>query len=273
MINDFSPSTVTGKERFGIYISVKWCVIILFFFIISLVVMFLIGAYLGMKEARRELARNQIQEEKDSYTAQETKQTTPTQPANNESPMIVPTTPNSPPETIETEPTTDKPPSEQTTIAQSSAEGGVEPTQTIPPTDTPSQTTTPEDVSSQSSQPVVLTPITPPIDQEIKKTSTEEVKPVSEQSTVETNIKQNPRTYSIQLSALTGDDAEKRARILVERLQKKYGKQFTFKIQPAGKFYKIIAINIHDEKTAREALQILSQEPDFKKAFIINPKK
>ncbi|MGC9054531.1 MAG: SPOR domain-containing protein, partial [Candidatus Hydrogenedens sp.] len=91
--------------------------------------------------------------------------------------------------------------------------------------------------------------------------------------TASVNIKQKPKTYSIQLSALTGDDAEKRARSMVDKLQKKYGSHFVFKIQPDGKFYKIIVTNIPDEKTARESLKILSQEPDFKKAFIVKPQK
>jgi len=282
MYNDFQSPIAKKKEPWGIYISPNRLSVILFVVILLLIVSFISGVLIGKREFAMQLAQQSKQAEVtgENQPSIETEIIEKTEPPKSETPVSPDT--KSAEGTVEKSenPTPEnKPPTEQTattSASTSTTESSAEPaktaeTPTAPISDT--STTTPPTNNPQPLSQVELTPITPPIDHDIIVPPVDK-QPASENTiTTDINIKQKPKTYSIQLSALTGDDAEKRARNIVERLQKKYRNQFVFKIQPAGKFYKIIVINIPDEKTARESLKILSQEPDFKKAFIVKPQK
>lgn len=282
MYNDFQSPIKKKEDPWGIYISPNRLSIILVVVILLLVASFIFGVFMGKREFAIQLEQQSKQTEATAENKPSVKTDTreKTEPPKSETPTTANTNSTKGAfEKLENTSPVDKPTTEQTvtTVAPTSTTGSsAEPAKaTETPTTAISDTSTisPPTDNPQPPKQVELTPITPPIDQDIT-TPPVEKQSVSQNSvTPDVNVKQKPKTYSIQLSALTGDDAEKRARSIVEKFQKKYKNQFVFKIQPAGKFYKIAVINIPDEKTARESLKILSQEPDFKKAFIVKPQK
>jgi len=290
MFDDFQSPVTKKKELPRVSFSYKQLVLILFTFVILLVVFFLFGVYFGKREFAQKLAEQKARMEVAREPVTGANQTEKARAESGDSAPVAETSAGGSSEKQGDISTVEKTSSPKTT------EAGVPPlpseqTGTTVVSNTPSEThkeppntgDTPASVSdtgtvkpstrTPATNPIELTPITPSIDNEIVTSPVEKETPSSKATTIDIHVKQKPKTFSVQLSALTGDDAEKRARSMVEKLQKKYGNQFQFKIQPAGKLCKIMAINIPDEKTAREALRILSQEPDFKKAFIIKPQK
>lgn len=273
MFDDYQRPINKKKDLQGIYISVKKMVFILVGLIFFFIFVFLFGVYMGKRETLIHLTEQTQKTETTQENKLETKPVATKETDNLVSPA--PKTEGSiekPESTSSGEPS----PSEQTGTTVTSPpspeqipeQPKSEQTSASPPEKAPIENTpNPE----QPKPPVELIPLTPPIEQDIPKNNVEKKTPLA--STTNIEIKQKPRTFSIQLSALTGEDAEKRARSIVDKLKKKYGNKYLYTIQPTGKFYKIIVINIPDEKTAKEALTILSQEPDFKKAFIIKPQK
>ncbi len=273
MFDDYQRPVNKKNELQGIYISVKKMVFILVGLIFFFILVFLFGVYMGKREALIHLTQQAqktetTQENKLETKPVETKETnnfvapTPNTEGSIEKLESTPSMEPSPPEQTGT--TVISPPSPEQIPEQPKSEQTFAPPPEKAPVD---NTPHPE----QTKPPIELTPLTPPIEQEIPQNTIEKKTPSA--SITNIVIKQKPRTFSIQLSALTGEDAEKRAHIMVDKLQKKFGNKYLFTIQPTGKFYKIIVINIPDEKTAREALSILSREPDFKQAFIIKPQK
>lgn len=282
MYNEYQSPIVNKKEPWGIYIPIKKFIFILVSLIFFFIFVFLFGVYIGKRESAVQLASQPKQTEVASETqpSAETETAKKPEPSKNEAPASINTNltegTNEKLENVSPAEKTTSKQTESSVVSATNTEGNTEPPKTAdtPITSVPdTSTTNPPTNNPQPTNQIELTPITPPIDHDIINPPTEK-QPTSEKAVIPNlNVKQKPKTYSIQLSALTGDDAEKRARSTVEKLQKKYGSQFVFKIQPAGKFYKISVINIPDEKTAREALKILSQENDFKKAFIVKPQK
>lgn len=286
MFDEYQSTINKRKEPWGIYISLKKFVFILVGLIFFFIFVFLAGVYIGRKEAILYLSQQGTQTEtlrgEDSSLSSNALESI-SKPSGDTSSTQGPSS-----EQIGT-PNTTSPPSVQTGVSDTinSTSGQIGIPDSLPSSSgdniesskaeekpTPPVSETKTENPSNSPQPLnqpVLTPMTPPIDQEIPQKTVSSESPLV--PATNTEVKQKPKTFSIQLSALTGDDAEKRARTIIDKLQKKYGNQYQIKLLPAGKFYKIIVINIPDEKTAREALRILSQEPDFKKAFIIKPQK
>lgn len=123
-----------------------------------------------------------------------------------------------------------------------------------------------------------LSPITPPLEEFTRgpeKSAEVVAGPKSEPvNTPPPNVDTSPKkgTYSIQLVSLSGADAEKRLQLLVERVNKKFGKKYQFTIERVGKFYRLSAVNFPDEQSARTALKELTQEKDFSNAMIKKPK-
>ncbi len=305
-MSDYFPSPRNkGKDPEGIYLSPKTLVYTIVILIFCFIIVFLLGVYFGRKDVLTTLAKNEITvtETPEITTktnskpddSQTTIQTSPTTTDNTQG-NTIPTSTTGEPSTVQSVPQTftatdtatitDQPKtptaSDTTSIPDqlktptasdtTSIQNQPRTTTTTETTDSPSpkETTAISENKPQDQVPTELIPITPPIGQDIN--SSDKSNTVSDKTPTKTNIKQNPKTFSIQLSALSGDDAESRAKALVEKMKNKYS-QFQFRIQPAGKFYKISVINLSDEKTAKEALKILSQEPNFKKAFIVKPKK
>lgn len=282
MYNDFQSPITKKKEPWGVYIPVNKLALIVVVLILLFIGFFVFGVYVGRREFVTQLAQQPeqtaITEENKPSVETKTVETTEQPKSESLTPANTNSTEGSFEELKNTSPV-DTPSTEQTatsSVSTSTTENSSEPAKTAETPTTPISETSTTNLPTSNPQPpnpVELTPITPPIDQDVITPPADKPSVSGNSVPTDVSIKQKPKTYSIQLSALTGADAEKRARSMVEKLQKKYPNQFVFKIQPAGKFYKIIAINIPDEKTARESLNILSQEPDFKKAFIVKPQK
>jgi len=291
MSDYFSPLRNKSKDPEGIYISPKALIYIIVFLIFFFILVFLSGVYLGRNDVLTTLSKDETTVTSETTTNTETtpktdsKPTTDNQTSTQTSPPDT-TSGNAIPTSSVNESSAVQPlpqPSTGTTSTNVSVQQNT-PTETTPVNtpvqqDTPTGTTSPPPAigtttvpenKPQTQKPTELTPITPPIDQDVN--GSDKSKPSPDTTPTETTVKQNPKTFSIQLSALSGEDAENRAKTLIEKMKKKYN-QFQFKIQSTGKLYKISVINLPDEKAAKEALNILSQEPNFKKAFIVKPQK
>ncbi|HOV32608.1 MAG TPA: SPOR domain-containing protein [Candidatus Hydrogenedens sp.] len=285
-----------GKDPEGIYLSSKSLVYTIVILIFCFIFVFLLGVYFGRRNVLTTLSKNEttITATPEATTSTETTVKTDSISSDNQTSMQTsPTTNNAPANAIPAS-TTNEPsavqPVSQTSIATdtttipdqqktpaatdiTSIPEQQKTTTTTETTDSPLPTKTTIATSKGKPQDQVsteLTPITPPIDQDINGSG--KSKNVSDKASTKTTVNQNPKTFSIQLSALSGDDAENRARVLVEKMKEKYS-QFQFRIQHVENLYKISVINLPDEKTAKEALKILSQESNFKKAFIVKPQK
>ncbi len=265
------------KDPLGIQITAKQLIFILVGLIFFFIVVFLVGVYIGKKQVNIDIAKEDKTEISEPIASSPDTSANQTTVSNNNdtsslaSTVTTPSTdmaspapqPDTPLQQSSTTPPVDNSPSNLPTTTDT----------TLPPTQTTMTSSTQNDTSPDSKPPVLdLSPITPPIDNGItNQTKDNSNTQPSTATTDATNKTKKEKTYSLQLSALSGKDAEKRAKEIVEKVSKKYNNQYQFKIQKVGSFIKIIAINFADEKKAREALNILSQEPDFKKAFIIKP--
>ncbi len=114
-----------------------------------------------------------------------------------------------------------------------------------------------------------LQPITPPMEVENSESKPTKSQTRSTNQSVSIPVRK-PKTYSVQLSVLTGEEAQKRAKALLMETSKKYP-QYQFTLEKVGKGWKILAINFPNEKSAREAIKVFSRENDFKGAFLIRP--
>jgi len=265
------------KDPLGIQITAKQLIFILVGLIFFFIVVFLVGVYIGKKQVNIDIAKEDKTEISEPIASSPDTSANQTTVSNNNdtsslaSTVTTPSTdmaspapqPDTPLQQSSTTPPVDNSPSNLPTTTDT----------TLPPTQTTMTSSTQNDTSPDSKPPVLdLSPITPPIDNGItNQTKDNSNTQPSTATTDATNKTKKEKTYSLQLSALSGKDAEKRAKEIVEKVSKKYNNQYQFKIQKVGPFIKIIAINFANEKKAREALNILSQEPDFKKAFIIKP--
>jgi len=281
MSRNISSSNIQNMNPWNrnVYITPRKLILFCVILLLLLIIVFLTGVYLGKREGFR-LAQQNISTEVSSDNPENRKEGTPSEEGEKTRDAKAQPKENQTKEGIVE---TGKTETNAETAGSSETAPSVTPIETAsvgtPQEGSPEKK--PESTSANSSvgneptpqPPVVLTPYTPPIENEIQQYSEPKNIPHPQSVPSQANTKQNTGTYSIQLTALTGNDAEKRARAIVNKLQKKYGNQYQFKIYPTGKFYKIAVVNIPDEMTAKSVLKILSQEPDFQKAFIIKPKK
>lgn len=114
-----------------------------------------------------------------------------------------------------------------------------------------------------------LQPITPPM--EVENSESKHTKSQTQSTNQSVSLPaRKPKTYTVQLSLLTGEEAQRRAKALLMETSKKYP-QYQFTLEKVGNGWKILAINFPNEKSAREAIKLLSRDNNFKGAFLIRP--
>lgn len=263
------------------YIHVVFYIVVL---CVSVIIALFVGAYLGRKSLQEKLAQEVVSTQ--SYqsgpvTTEKTPSSVKPQIASSESTStskedvnskdvdssVSSASPSSPPmENIPGE-EAKRTDSSSSSDVNTSEDNNAVSVESAPPNDTPS--------SSPAFDPtpppkVDLTPLTPEV--EILKPPVESAQqsfsPTSTQSFALPQRK--PKTYAVQLSVLTGVDAKSRAENVLRKAIQKYP-QYQFTMEKSGNSYKILAINFPNERSAREAIRFLSQESDFKGAFLIKP--
>ncbi|MCX8065409.1 MAG: SPOR domain-containing protein [Candidatus Hydrogenedentes bacterium] len=262
-------------------ITYKEVICYIVFLCICVIIALFVGAYLGRKSAQEKLAsESKINQSSKIVNIPDEKSSDESKPTTDSSNEITPAKQNT--MSPDTDSLSSGSPTTTTSPIQNpdSTEGEPSPSSVVTNTSdssiSNSDSTIPQNNYSlsqipqtESSSKIDLVPITPIADDAgIKEESDRKSSlPISQPLTLP---ERKSKTYSVQLSVLTGGDAKSRAEALLKKTSQKYP-QFKFTIEKAGNTYKILAINFPNDKSAREAIKLLSQENDFKGAFLIKP--